>query len=135
MQSMFDMLNSLSDLDGALFEEQRTFRGIDKRHYEPFRYYTETCPVEIRAIFEGKKALIRNFIYRKPAFEKAGGYPEHHDFDTQGFALTSSPEDCRAQVAPGPSSGIGSAGQWRPTLSGPSPRADSTSTCTLCTKT
>ena len=100
LQSMFDVLSSHPDLDGALFEEQRTFRGTNKRHYEPFRYYVETCPIELRAIFEGKKALIGNFMYRKPAFEKAGGYPEHHGFDTQGFCIRFMSRGLRAQVAP-----------------------------------
>ncbi len=31
--------------------------------------------------------VIGNLIFTKTAFEKAGGYPEHHGFDTQGFGF------------------------------------------------
>lgn len=31
--------------------------------------------------------VIGNLLYTRAAFEKAGGYPEHHGFDTQGFGF------------------------------------------------
>jgi glycosyltransferase involved in cell wall biosynthesis len=98
---MFDMLRSRSNLDGVLFDEQRTFNGTRKDRYEPFRYYIDSAPVELYAIFQGKKALIGNFMYRRSAFLKAGGYPEHHGFDTQGFCFRFLSNGLRARVAKG----------------------------------
>jgi glycosyltransferase involved in cell wall biosynthesis len=101
VEPMLELLNARSDLDGALFEEQRTFRGKDKDHCSPFRYYEEHAPIELRAVFQGQKALIGNFMFRRSAFEKAGGYPEHHGFDTQAFCMRFLSSGLRAQVAPG----------------------------------
>jgi glycosyltransferase involved in cell wall biosynthesis len=95
------LLNARPDLNGALFEEQRTFRGRDRGHYSPFRYYQEHAPIELRAVFQGKKALIGNFMFRRAVFEQVGGYPEHHGFDTQAFCMRFLSKGLRAQVAPG----------------------------------
>jgi glycosyltransferase involved in cell wall biosynthesis len=101
LQAMYGFLSAHEELDGALFEEQRTFTGTDKRRHQAFRFYTETKAIELRAIFQGKKALIGNFLFRRTAFERAGPYPEHHGFDTQAFCMRFLSKGLHAQVAPG----------------------------------
>jgi hypothetical protein len=40
-------------------------------------------------------------MFRRGAFERAGGYPEHHGFDTQAFCMRFLSRGLKAQVAPG----------------------------------
>ena len=101
LQAMYDFLSGHEALDGALFEEQRTFQGNDKQNLNVFRFYCEDRPIDLKAVFQGKKALMGNFMFRRPAFEKAGGYPDHHGFDTQGFCMRFLSNGLHAQVAPG----------------------------------
>ncbi len=101
LQTMHAFLSSRPDLHGALYEEQRIFRGKDVRHFEPFHYYTETAPLELRAVFQFPNVQFGNLMCRREAYAIAGGYPEHHGFDTQGFCMRFLSRGLRAQVAPG----------------------------------
>jgi glycosyltransferase involved in cell wall biosynthesis len=73
-----------SKADGAIFAKQRFFHGTDSARYEE-----TTSPagriMRLEDIFNGSGVVIDNFLMTRVSFEKAGGYPEHHDFDTQAF--------------------------------------------------
>ncbi len=70
--------------DGAIFAKQRFFHGTDSARYEE-----TTSPagrmMRLEDIFNGSGIVIDNFLMARVSFEKAGGYPEYHDFDTQAF--------------------------------------------------
>jgi glycosyltransferase involved in cell wall biosynthesis len=101
LQTMHNFISEHPDLHGALFEEQRVFGGRNTRRYNPYRYYTETSPLELGAIFRCDNAEFGNLMCRSEAYTLAGGYPEHHGFDTQGFCMRFLSRGLRAQVAPG----------------------------------
>ncbi len=44
-------------------------------------------PISLDYLFSGKAWVGGNFMYTKKAFDKTGGYPTDHSFDTQGFGF------------------------------------------------
>lgn len=88
-QSVPDMLVQLetSGMDGVAFYERRFFTGANTRRYHS--HYNALRPDSFRLfdIFNNSKTLLDNFFYTKAAYQKTGGYPEHHGFDTQCFEV------------------------------------------------
>lgn len=66
------------------------FIGTDKNnihHIDTFGYADEVIPFESLLQKNGVLCpLYSTFMHTKGSFDKAGGYPTHHGFDTQGFA-------------------------------------------------
>lgn len=67
--------------------------AMHKRHYfyrSTLIHHIHTNPVrEIGFVdlFNGSGVLLDNFLFTRQAYKRAGGYPEHHGFDTQGFEV------------------------------------------------
>ena len=73
--------------DGVAVLERRFFSN-DKDDYTLITNEILERPLALDDLFSGKAAImIDNFLYTKPSYEKAGGYPEHHGFDTQAFEI------------------------------------------------
>lgn len=74
-------------LDGTVFSgsisfKKNTNRGTFLDFKIPKRY------IKLEDVFTGKSwGVGANFMYRRNAYEKSGGYPEYHNFDTQGFGV------------------------------------------------
>jgi len=62
-------------------------RDVSKESYRnDFQCWDGPMPFE--SIFDIRKcSLYSTFMFTRRAFETTGGYPEHHGFDTQGFAF------------------------------------------------
>lgn len=74
-------------VDGVVFHEQRFFEGNDSLKYSS--RFTDTCNqlLTIEDLFVPNGAVVDNFLFTKASYLKTEGYPEHHDFDTQGFEV------------------------------------------------
>jgi glycosyltransferase involved in cell wall biosynthesis len=73
--------------DGVLFEATHFFENTNKNKIEVVQNKTAGDKVEFSDLFRGKVGFLAkvNFLYTKELFERAGGYPENHGFDTQTF--------------------------------------------------
>jgi glycosyltransferase involved in cell wall biosynthesis len=71
---------------GVLFEEQRFFFGTDDQHIEQ-KWNTAFIgrPIDLEVQFSHPELIIDNFLHTKESYGAAGGYPEHHGFDTQSY--------------------------------------------------
>ncbi len=58
-------------------------------------------PIGLDNFFAGKQWVGENFLYTRDAFEKAGGYPTDHSFDTQGFGMRFLAAGLNAYPCPG----------------------------------
>ena len=75
--------------DGVLFQETHYFMWstklakVDKNKVNPRK------PITIENLFSRENSFFTqvNFLYTRNAFDKTGGYPENHGFDTQGFGF------------------------------------------------
>ncbi len=89
-------------IEGALPQALQQMRelGVDGLAAGKSIFFNESVDVPVRQINypAGPKCftdlvshrpnpVIGNLLYTRAAFEKAGGYPEHHGFDTQGFGF------------------------------------------------
>ncbi len=78
--------------DGISVGRSTKFVGHDTAHVSSVNdWYNGDAPIGFESLFEdspGKDCgLYSTFLHTKRAFEITGGYPEHHGFDTQGFAF------------------------------------------------
>ncbi len=89
--------------DGVAVWERRFFVGTDANVYRTHRNTIFDRSITIHDIFNaaGQGTLLDNFLFKRTAFEKAGGYPEHHGFDTQCFELRFLAAGLTVYVAPG----------------------------------
>lgn len=87
-----DMLEYLTThhLDGVGIHHSTKFRGTDTTAIErtdTFAHAGERIPLENLLQKNNELcSLYSVFMFTKTAFITCGGYPEHHGFDTQGFA-------------------------------------------------
>jgi glycosyltransferase involved in cell wall biosynthesis len=89
MRAMLEYLKK-HNLDGVGIHHSTKFRGIDTSDIDrtdTFAHAGEQIPLEnLLQKNDQLCSLYSVFMFTKAAFEKCGGYPEHHGFDTQGFA-------------------------------------------------
>ncbi|MEY4440679.1 MAG: hypothetical protein RLY49_305 [Candidatus Parcubacteria bacterium] len=75
--------------DGIGISTSIKFKGTNIHnisYISNFEYIDEVIP--LKSLFEKDTcSLYSVFMFTKTAFEKIGGYPENHGFDTQGFAF------------------------------------------------
>lgn len=88
-------------LDGAGFFERRFFFGNKPTHYFPQQYPLLDRPIELSDLFTTPAILLDNFFFTKAAYQRAGGYPEHHDFDTQAYEMRFLAAGNRVRIVPG----------------------------------
>jgi len=89
LHAMLEYLTT-HELDGVGIHHSIKFRGTDTSdidRIDTFAYAGERIPLENLLQKNNELcSLYSVFMFTKAAFEKCGGYPEHHGFDTQGFA-------------------------------------------------
>ncbi|MBY0309598.1 glycosyltransferase [Patescibacteria group bacterium] len=86
LRPMLTYLNS-AQVDGVAFYERRFFLGTNIRNYRSHLNEILGRKISLLDIFREEEPLLDNFIYRKSAYLKTAGYPEHHGFDTQCFEI------------------------------------------------
>lgn len=88
-------------LDGVAFHHRKYFFGqmkkIGSTHSNPVASKT----FSIDDVFNNSGMVLDNFLYTKAAFMTAGGYPTHHDFDTQGFEVRFLAQNLKVRACPG----------------------------------
>ena len=96
------------DLDGTGFERCVKFIGENTSNIDrvdTFDFAGQKVP--LASLLEKKEGvscpLYINFMYTRKAFDIMGGYPEHHGFDTQGFAWRFLMNGLKAHGCPGSS--------------------------------
>lgn len=74
--------------DGVVFSGSYSFsKNKNRNNFNDFKI-TPNKPISLIDIFSGKSwGVGANFMYTKKAFEKTGGYPTQHSFDTQGYGF------------------------------------------------
>lgn len=96
-----------SGADGVVFEKSVFFKinvpaqGNSNRDYHEERRIPK--PVVLANLFESGHGFLTqvNFLYKKGAFKRAGGYPVNHGFDTQGYGFRFLAAGNRVVVCPG----------------------------------
>lgn len=89
LSKMYEYLRE-KKCDGVAFNFSVKFNGTDiedVHHIDTFPYVGEKIPFE--SLIDNSGALCPLhvvFMYTRSAFDKAGGYPTSHGFDTQGFS-------------------------------------------------
>jgi len=89
LSSMLSFMNE-KQCDGVTIDRSIKFSGADIRdvhHIDKSPYSDER--IELASLFFKNcefSPLYVNFLYTKNAFNKIGGYPTTHGYDTQGFA-------------------------------------------------
>lgn len=86
IQKMIDYLDE-KKCDGVAFSERRFFFNKNIKKYSSQFYKILDRTVMLEDMFSKEPPLLDNFLYTKKSYEKAGGYPENHGFDTQCFEL------------------------------------------------
>lgn len=86
MKKFIDYLES-NRCDGVAFEERRFYFQSYIKIVSTFRNEIVGVPLKLDDLFNGSRLQINNFLFSKEMWEKTGGYPEHHDFDTQGYEI------------------------------------------------
>lgn len=87
--SIQPMINYLIDnsLDGVAFYERRFFVRNNYSKYNKQINEITNRNVDLEDLFNNSNVIIDNFFFTKESWEKAGGYPEENNFDTQCFEL------------------------------------------------
>lgn len=85
LKKLIDTLET-NRADGAVIHERRFFNKRMSRYSSHFNKIID-IPLKIEDLFDESNTLLDNFLYKKSAWEKSGGYPEHHGFDTQCFEV------------------------------------------------
>lgn len=87
----------LNDLDGVVVGKSVFF--TEKISDVKFTVEYEEKFLSFSDLFSQKPmSIIGNFLYTKSAFQKAGGYPTIHGFDTQGFGFRFLANNLKAKV-------------------------------------
>jgi glycosyltransferase involved in cell wall biosynthesis len=89
------------DLDGATFAGRYSFsRTPRKARFQDFTHSGKV--IALANVFDGSQWPVGvNFLYRRAAYAKVGGYPENNGFDTQGFGIHFLAHGLKAAAAPG----------------------------------
>ncbi len=87
--SILPMLQTLEsqDIDGVTFHERRFFFGKSLKNYTTHVNTILDRSIVFTDLFTDSNTLLDNFFYRRSAYDKTTGYPEHHGFDTQCFEM------------------------------------------------
>lgn len=88
--------------DGVVFQESRFFRRNPKIYRSSKSNFDTTKDITLSTLFTDKSSLFTqvNFMYTRDAFNRAGGYPDNHGFDTQGFGFRFLARGNRAVMCP-----------------------------------
>lgn len=100
LKLMLDFLEK-ENVDGVIFHERRFF---NKHLRFPHNIHKNTIfdrVITFHDIFSPQDFLFNNFLYKREAYDKTPGYPEHHGFDTQSFEIRFLVSGGRAKVCPG----------------------------------
>lgn len=73
--------------DGVVFHERKFFLGGNKRLGTSYFNRVTDRPLELADLFNNTGTMLDNFLLTKESYSRAGGYPEHHGFDTQSFEI------------------------------------------------
>ncbi|OIO19914.1 MAG: hypothetical protein AUJ23_01170 [Candidatus Magasanikbacteria bacterium CG1_02_32_51] len=89
--------------DGVLFEKNIYFKRKINNVISVVNNKFSNKAVIIDDLFDEKKTFLTlvNFLYTRKAYLEVGGYPEHHDFDTQHFGYKFLSKDLEAFVCQG----------------------------------
>lgn len=79
--------------DGVTIEESVKFNGSNKHNIDRIDLspFSKDKKIPLESLFSKKNSfhpLTVNFMYTIEAFNKIGGYPTEHGFDTQGFGFS-----------------------------------------------
>lgn len=88
LSHMLDYLHA-KKADVVAFNYSTKFRGTNTKDIVDrleLPYRDQKIPIEsLLIVKKAHSPVVINGMFLKSAWEKAGGYPEHHHFDTQGF--------------------------------------------------
>ncbi len=100
---MYELIKD-NQYDGVGLHYSTKFKGVDKNnidHIDTFSYVLERIPViSLLQRADVLCSLYSVFMFTKKAFNTAGGYPDSHGFDTQGFAWRFLTSNLKATVCP-----------------------------------
>ncbi len=88
LRKMIDYIDR-KHCDGVVIYDRRFFVGTNTKKYTSHFNTIVHRSLLLQDIFVTTKEaiLIDNFLFTKKAYLEAGGYPEHHGFDTQCFEI------------------------------------------------
>lgn len=86
LQGMIDYLNK-KQCDGVAINERRFFLGNNTKKYESHFNIITNENVTIDNLFDNSNTLPDNFLFTRESYNRTGGYPENHGFDTQCFEV------------------------------------------------
>lgn len=99
LQQLVDYLEH-HQLDGACFHQRRFF--VSNPRIVTHVQSNQTDKVfSLADYFNSSGVVLDNFLFTKSAYQKVGGYPEHHGFDTQAFELKFVAAGLKVQTCPG----------------------------------
>jgi glycosyltransferase involved in cell wall biosynthesis len=104
--SLAKMIDRLDEkkCDGVVFEKNIYFKDdINSPLSEAANKVSET-PLSLTGLFDDQEKsfmTLSNFLYAREAYTAAGGYPEHHSFDTQHFGYVFLSRGLKAYTCPG----------------------------------
>jgi glycosyltransferase involved in cell wall biosynthesis len=92
--TLIRMYNFLTDrqltekCDGVVFGGSISFKDSPTKGTKINFNLEPDKPISLGQAFSGNSwGVGANFMYTREAFNKAGGYPEYHNFDTQGYGV------------------------------------------------
>lgn len=99
---MYNLINQ-KNLDGVCLEKLISFKGDNKNNISHITIFPKGKTYELEDLIERNVPCGLNavFMFTKNAFNKNGGYPESHGFDTQGFAWRFLAHGLKAQTCEG----------------------------------
>lgn len=75
--------------DGVVFSETKYFMWSPKITRTLSNSFNVDNPITFKDLFSKETSFFTqvNFLYTRAAYDRIGGYPENHGFDTQGFGF------------------------------------------------
>ncbi len=88
--------------DGVSIGKSIKFKGTNKNDVEHIHDFSaSSVPIPFESILDGSLCpLMSTFLITRGAFDRIGGYPTTHGFDTQGMAFRFLANGLKAQVCP-----------------------------------
>lgn len=99
VRPMLDYLHT-TGADGVAFYERRFFFGKNTKNYQSRFCEITNRNIELTDLFSKEGIMLDNFFYRKSAYLKTNGYPEHHGFDTQSYEIDFLARNLTVRIAP-----------------------------------
>jgi len=87
------------NLDGVAIHDRRFFSS-DTTRYKSSMNLVFDRNITLEDLFNETHVLLDNFLYRRTAYNKTKGYPEHHGFDTQCFEVRFLSAGNKVQICP-----------------------------------